>query len=515
MDLEKYIRAYALKNAIEHGQAQPGRILPKLFQHGLEKSEIKNTLPKINEIIKEVNNLSKEEQESQFKELEKLIPEKQEESHELPELKDPKNVVMRFEPSPSGPLHVGHAYVLALNNKYVKKYKGKLILRIGDTNPENIYKPAYKLIEEDVKWLTQSNISKILIQSARLEIYYKYFEKLLELDKVYICDCDQEKYKELLGKSKPCPCRELTKEEQKQRWKKMFKGYKQGEVVARLKTDLNNKNPAMRDFPLFRINDTSHPKQKKKFRVWPLMNMAVTVDDIETKVTHVIRAKDHADNAKRQEIIYSYLKEKPPQALFVGRINFLGMQLSTTQTKEDIEKKKYAGWDDIKLATLLTLKRRGFTPESLTKYALEIGMSLNDKKVEKEEFFKAIEHLNRQIIDPTSNRYSFVQDPVEIKIPNAPEIKEVKVPIHPDKKQTRTIKVNKIFISREDFKKFKGKEIRLLHLYNIKMNKTSEFTSEELKNIPKINWVSEGVKTQVLMPDGKWTKGIAESSIKK
>src|SRR3989344_372564 len=177
--LEKEIRAYTLKNAIEYGSTSTEKILPKLFQHGLKKEQIKKVISEINKIIKEITLLSKEEKEKQFKQLEKIIPEKKEEKRELPELENAKNVVMRFEPSPSGPLHIGHAYVLSLNNEYVKKYNGKLILRIGDTNPENIYAPAYNLIPKDARWLTK-NISKTMMQSKRLPIYYKYFEALLE-----------------------------------------------------------------------------------------------------------------------------------------------------------------------------------------------------------------------------------------------------------------------------------------------------------------------------------------------
>ena len=59
-DLSKEIRAYALRNALEFGRAEPSKILPKLFQHGLQKSEIKEIMPKIKEIVDEVNSLSKD-----------------------------------------------------------------------------------------------------------------------------------------------------------------------------------------------------------------------------------------------------------------------------------------------------------------------------------------------------------------------------------------------------------------------------------------------------------------------
>ena len=63
----------------------------------------------------------------------------------------------------------------------------------------------------------------------------------------------------------------------------------------------------MRDFPIFRINSFKHPRQGKKYRVWPLMNFSVAVDDHELELTHVIRGKDHYDNTKRQKYIFDYL----------------------------------------------------------------------------------------------------------------------------------------------------------------------------------------------------------------
>jgi len=422
-----------------------------------------------------------------------------------------------FEPSPSGPLHIGHAYVLALNNEYARKHKGKLILRIGDTNPENIYEPAYKMIPEDANWLTKNHITKVLIQSERLPIYYKYLEKLLNLNKVYICTCNPENYKKLINSSKACPCRSKSNTEQRERWKKMFKGYKSGEAVVRLKTNLSDKNPAMRDFPLFRINDTPHPIQKTKFRVWPLMNMAVAVDDAETKVTCAIRAKDHVDNAKRQAIIHDYLNIKSPQALFVGKINFLGMPLSSTKINEEIKKKKYKGWDDIRLPFLPSLKRRGFQPEAITKYALGVGLSLTDKTVSKDEFFKSINHFNKEIIDKTTNRYFFVSNPNKIKIKNSP-LTEVKIPLHPDHPTEgyRKLKANQEEFYIQD-KIDKNKNYRLMHLLNFQNN---EFLSHDIDpslNAKLIHWlpVSKNlIKTNILLEDGKTIKGLAEPDTK-
>jgi len=523
------IRKYALKNAISfNGKANPGAVIGKIIA---EKPELK---PKISEIAKQINieikNINKLSIEQQTKELENLAPgllkEKKTEHKEktLPEFKNADKVIMRFEPSPSGPLHIGHAYVLGLNSEYCKKYAGSLILRIGDTNPENIYEPAYKLIEKDAKWLTNNNVSKVLIQSDRLEIYYKYMKELLNLDKAYICTCNPEEYKELITKSKPCPCRELPKEEQLNRWENMFKSYKQGDAVVRIKTDLNNKNPAMRDFPVFRINDSPHPKQKNKYKVWPLMNMAVTVDDIETNVTHIIRAKDHYDNSLRQKYIYDYLKKPFPIAIFVGRINFKGMPVSCSKTRPLIEDKTYSGWDDIRLPFLGALKRRGYQPEAFIKYAVDVGISLNDKSVTKEEFFKTISALNKDIIDPKSDRFFFIEDPVEIKIENSPK-QSIELDLHPDnKKGGRKFKTeDKFYITKEDYNSLKENNLyRLMDCLNF-TKKGDKFTFNSLeyekfkgKGTKIIHWLPKDNTlhtVELLMPSNNLIKGLGEQTL--
>ena len=143
----------------------------------------------------------------------------------------------------------------------------------------------------------------------------------------------------------------------------------------------------MRDFPLMRINENPHPKTGTKHKVWPLMNLAVFVDDIEMGVTHALRAKDHMDNAKRQEYLYNYLKKPIPETIFIGRINFTDLKISCSKTKALIEENKYEDWSDIRLPFLLALKRRGYQPEAFIKYTLDVGATQNDKTVNPMYFF--------------------------------------------------------------------------------------------------------------------------------
>lgn len=397
-DLEKKARAYALKNAVSHeGKARQGAVISGLFNEGLKKSDAGKYSKEISKIVSEVNSLSAEEQEKEFEAIKLEISERKgrEGLEELPNV--PKTgVVMRFAPSPSGPLHIGHAMTSSLSFLYVKKYGGKFFIRIEDTNPENIYPPAYKMIESEAQWLFE-NSAEILIQSYRMEIYYSYAEKLIEKKSAYVCTCTSDEFEKYVDKKTNCPCRKLSVEENMKKWKSMLdeKGYKPGEAVLRFKSDMKNPNPAMRDFPLARINLTKHPLQENKYRVWPLMNLAVAVDDIETNVTHVIRAKDHRDNAKRQEMMFKALGKKSPWTGFLGKFNFKDLELSTTKMRIAIQEKKYSGWDDLRLPTIASLKKQGYKPSAFWKFAEQIGLSENDKVLDRKEFFLLLDNFNK------------------------------------------------------------------------------------------------------------------------
>jgi len=395
---KKTIKAYALKNAVEHsGKAAAGSVVKGLFKEGLKKSGIKKIIPEINQALKEVNKLSSEEQKKEFDELQKLVG-KRKIRKGLPALPGAKKgkVVMRFSPSPSGPLHIGHILTIGPNFLYVKKYGGKFYIRIEDTNPGNIYAPAYKMIEQESKWLCGNKV-RIVIQSERMPIYYNYAKKLINKNAAYVCTCEPEKFRQLILEKKPCPCRNLDVKENLKRWKKMLdkKGYEEGEAVLRFKSDLQNKNPAMRDFPLARINLTPHPLQKKKYRVWPLMNLAVTADDIEMKITHMIRGKEHRDNSERQKMIYKVLGKKYPWAGYIGRLHFKDLPVSASKMKQGIKEGKYKGWDDSRLPTAISLKKQGYKPEAFWRFVEQRGLNEVDKVIDKKDFFEVLDRFNK------------------------------------------------------------------------------------------------------------------------
>ena len=226
---DKKIKAYALKNAIHHnGKANQGSVISALFNEGLKKSEIKNYAKKVGEIISEVNSLNLEEQKKEFVKLKNKVSEREvrEGLQELPNV-GKKGVIMRFAPSASGPMQIGHIITSCLSFLYVKKYGGKFYFRIEDTNPENIYKPAYKMLREEAKWLFKG-LAKFEVQSDNLETYYKYSEKLIKKEAAYVCACSGDKFRELSLKKKDCPCRKNNVKDNLEKWGKMLskKGFK-------------------------------------------------------------------------------------------------------------------------------------------------------------------------------------------------------------------------------------------------------------------------------------------------
>jgi len=400
---DETIKAYALKNAAEHdGKAVAGSVLSPLFVEGLEKNKIKEIMPRINKIVSEVNKLSLEEQKNELEKLEKEISHRDVRNpEELPELPNvPKTgVIMRFRPAPSGPLHVGHIIAIMSSSLYVKKYGGKFYVFVDDTNPEETLKEAYENIRKECDWLF-GNVYEYINSSDRMEAYYKYAQELIGGEKAYVCTCEQEAFKKLADNMKECPCRKLSAKENLGRWNKMLdkSGFKQGEAVLRFKSNIKDPNPAMRDFPLARINEHKHPKQGTKYKVWPLMNLSVACDDVDYGMTHVIRGKDHRDNAERQKRIFRALgKEKQfPWTFFIGRIKFTDLILSKRKIKAAIDSGEFEGYEDVKLPTWASLRKRGYKPEAFAKFITQRGLTEVDKVMSEKDFFEIIDRYNKE-----------------------------------------------------------------------------------------------------------------------
>ena len=430
-DLEEIVYKHALLNAAKHkGSANPGAVMGSIMANEPElRSRAKEIGPLAGKIVAQVNNLSSDEQASEMEKYGVEVHEKKKVKEvglqELPGTHE--NIVLRFAPNPSGPLHIGHSRAAVPNAEYVKRHDGKLILRIEDTDPKRVYEDAYEMIPEDLKWLG-INPDEIVYQSDRFDIYYDYARQLIEKGAAYMCTCDGAVFKELKDNCKPCPCRDNSVEENLKLWDK-FDTMDAGDAVLRVKTDINHKNPAIRDWVAMRLVDETHPRLGNKYRIYPMMNFSVAVDDHLMGMTHVLRGKDHLANSEKQKYLYDHMGWDLPEFIHYGRLKMEDIALSTSKALEGIENGTYSGWDDPRLGTLRAVARRGIDPRTIYNLITEIGVKMADSAIS----WKKIYGLNRNLLEPVANRYFFVEDPqlIEVKGYEDGEI-TIERPLHAD-----------------------------------------------------------------------------------
>ena len=522
-DLSKEILAYTLQNALEYGNADAGRVLPKLFQHGLDKKEIPLAMKEINKTVEKVNSINPKEREKLFLSVEKFVKKHDRtETYELDELPTSpvgKKMVLRMAPFPSGALHLGNTKTFLLNALYAEKNNANLILIMDDTigsAEKPLVKEAYDLISEAFKWLGV-DYKKTYYKSDRLELYYEYAEKLIEMNKAYVCHCSVEFLRKNRADAKECSCRQFPKGIQHVRWKELFKPETlEGEAVLRIKTDMQDPNPAFRDRVLFKISDREHPRVGKKYRVWPTLEMCWAIDDHLLGITHIIRGNDLVIESDMEKYIWDLFKWDHPILIHTGLVKLegVGAKLSKSKAGKEVKSGEFSGWDDPRTWSVQSLARRGIRPESIKEFVKRIGLNKQDITIPIENLYS----INRQFIDTQTLRYSFVENPVKLNIPVS-ELKGidlVSVPVHPDMpEEVREIEVGEISISGKDFNEYKGGEVRLLHLFNVDIGNKTHVTSIGNKKIPRINWVSKGVKSRVLLVDGSWVEGLVEPSAAK
>ena len=420
-DLRDLLFLCALQNAVKHGGVpQGGAVVGMVMSaHPEFRPRAKEVATLAKKVIADVAALSADDRVAHLRtrapEMYDAIYAKHEHRKVLPDLESAEHgVVMRFAPNPSGPLHIGHARAAVLNDAYVKQYGGRYILRIEDTDPKRVDPEAYAMVKEDIGWLGLG-ITETVTQSDRLPLYYDLCRQLIEEGGAYVCTCDNEHFRELKTAKTACPCRDQPVEKNLNLWEKMLDHtFKEGEVTVRIRTDLTHPDPAMRDFPAFRILDTP-PHPKVKAHVYPLMNFSVVADDHLLGVTHVIRGKDHIANTRRQRYIYDHFGWKMPVYRHYGRMGIEGVVLSTSQMRLGINEGTYTGWDDIRLGTLRALERRGITPDAVRNAVLAIGIGDTDISFSWDNLYAE----NKKIVDPVANRYFFVPDPVIAQIVGA------------------------------------------------------------------------------------------------
>ena len=551
-EIKRILWIRGLKNAVEFdGKPNRKAVMGKLMAEKKElRSQAKIIIPILDQIIEEISKLSLEEQKEKLLQLDPTALEKKEVKEgkkELPELPNADKydkIVMRLAPYPSGALHIGNARMIVLNDEYVKRHNGELILFYDDTigSPKSlrdspkakyVLPEAYDLINEGLDWL-DVKISKTYYKSDRLEIFYEYCEKLIKDHIAYVCFCSADEFRDKYkNKKRNCPHRDQSIETNLEEWKNMLNGkYHEMEAVVRLKTGMDQKDPALRDQIIMRISEAEHPRVGNKYIVWPMLEFSWAIDDHLIGVTHILRGTDLIKEDFIEDFIWEHFKWKKAGFLHYGRLNFPDMKLSKTQARNNIQSGRYEGWEDPRTWSLQSLKKRGIKPEALKESLLDLGMSLAGISFSVNWLYSK----NQDIIDEISDRYFFVEDPVLIKIEKVPfqeyKAEPLLLPSDP-KKGKRKINVVaknnilKIYIALKDAKNLKPEQVlRLKDLINIQIitldlkNKkiNGKFHSSELNRAYSIiQWVPEReyVNVSILKSDGSISKGYGEINLLK
>ncbi|ELZ81136.1 glutamyl-tRNA ligase [Haloferax gibbonsii ATCC 33959] len=525
--IEREAEKHALLNAVKHdSDADVGAIMgplmgenPDFRQHGGEIPGL------IGPVVAEVNQLSAGEKRDR---LEDLAPEElaemeaEEEADEsllpdLPNVEEYDEVRMRAAPNPNGPWHLGHARMPAVIGTYKEMYDGSFIVRFDDTDPET-KRPdltAYDAILDDIDYLGFEP-DDVIRASDRVETYYDYARELIEMGGAYTCSCSGEAFSNLKNDGKPCPHRDKDPETTREEFEDMVEGeYSSGEMVLRVKTDIEHKNPALRDWVAFRMIDTPHPREEAAdYRAWPMLDFQSGVDDHLTGVTHIIRGIDLQDSAKRQQFVYDYFGWDYPEVVHWGhvQVDAYDVKMSTSSIKELIDAGEVEGWDDPRVPTIKSLRRRGIRGQAIVDAMVGLGTSTSNVDLS----MSTVYANNRDLVDDETDRYFLVRDGEEFAVEGGPD--SAHPPLHPsfEERGTRDIPVGDSVLLESGDVPAEGERVWLKGFGAVRREGDSLVaTGDDLDvvregDVAVIHWApTDGVPVRMRTMDGDVT-GVAE-----
>ena len=404
---------------------------------------------------------------------------------DIKENKNQGRVHLRFPPEPNGYLHIGHAKSICLNFGLASEYNGLCNLRFDDTNPEKEDIEYVESIMEDIKWLGFSWDGEPKFASDYFQQLYDWAVLLIKNGKAYVDEQPQELISSQRGvPTRPgieSPYRDRPIEESLDLFERMKNGeFDTGKMILRAKIDMSSPNMHMRDPIMYRILNQEHHRTGNQWCIYPMYDWAHGQSDFIEGITHSICTLEFEIHRPLYDWSLDQIVEGNyrPQQIEFARLNLSYTVMSKRKLLELVKENYVNGWDDPRMPTISGFRRRGYTPESIRKFADRIGVAKRDNVIDVSLLeFSVREHLNQ--IAP---RRLGVIDPVKVIITNYPENKLEKLDLinnpndensgHRDVPFTR-----EIFIERNDFmedppKKFfrlgPDREVRLIGAYIIK-----------------------------------------------
>jgi glutaminyl-tRNA synthetase len=430
-------------------------------------------------------------------------------------------VATRFPPEPNGYLHIGHAKSICLNFGIAKDYSGTCNLRFDDTNPTKEDVEYVDSIIDTIKWLGFDWDDHLYYASDYFDELYNYAVKLIELGKAYVCDLPPDEIRTYRGTltspGKNSPYRDRSVSENLDLFEKMRKGEFADEArVLRAKIDMASPNINMRDPIIYRIRRVNHHRTGDKWCIYPMYDFAHSISDALENITHSICTLEFEDHRPLYDWFLNELKTpNHPQQIEFSRLNLTYTVMSKRKLLELVKEKFVEGWDDPRMPTLVGLRRRGFTPDSINNFCDLIGVSKQESIVD----MSVLEECVRDHLNKITPRALAVLKPLKVVIDNFPDekIEELDSPWHPNDLTSGARKIpfaKTIYIERDDFlenppKGFfrlsPGQEVRLRYAYFIKCNEVTK--DPKTGEILELHCTYDPTTRGGNAPDGRKVKG--------
>ena len=404
-------------------------------------------------------------------------------------------VVTRFPPEPNGYLHIGHAKSICLNFDMAESFGGHCNLRFDDTNPEKEEAEYAHAIEEDVRWLGYE-WHNLCHASDYFDQLHGYAVDLIRNGHAYVDSQDGETIRKTRGTlTEPgtdSPYRNRSIEENLDLFARMRAGeFPEGSHVLRARISMDADNINMRDPVLYRIRRLQHHRTGDTWSIYPMYDFTHCLSDSLEGITHSLCTLEFEDHRLLYDWILDHL-DAPchPQQIEFSRLSLEYTVVSKRLLQRLIQDRHVDGWDDPRLPTLRSLRRRGYTPESIRNFCHTIGVTKKDSRIS----MGVLEDSIRDVLNAQAPRLMAVLDPIRVVLTNYPEghTEMLEAPNHPNDPSMGTRQVpfsRELYIERSDFmedppKKFfrlaPGREVRLRYAYFITCQEVERNTDGDI-----------------------------------
>ncbi len=391
-------------------------------------------------------------------------------------------VVTRFPPEPNGYLHIGHAKAICINFTIAQDFGGHCNLRFDDTNPEKEDTEYVNAIQEDIRWLGFDWGEKAFYASDYFQQLYDFAVFLVQKGVAYVDSQSAEETRANRGTvTSPgtnSPFRERSIEENLELLEGMKRGdFEEGAHVLRAKIDMASPNMNMRDPTLYRIRRVAHHRTGTDWCIYPMYDWAHGQSDSIEGVTHSLCSLEFENHRPLYDWCLDRLGIHHPQQIEFARLNITFTLTAKRKLIELVDGKHVTGWDDPRMPTLVGLRRRGYTPESIRDFCAEIGVAKFNSTVD----MVKLENSVRNDLNKSAPRRMGVLRPLKLIITNyakdsSEELEAVNNPEDESAGHRSVPFSRELWIEREDFlaeapRKFfrlaPGREVRLRYAYYV------------------------------------------------